>query len=131
MTPDQMAQLTQVNAQDNDIPYVETPGPGEKVDWWTDVPVPGKSFVCRDYCLKKADDLKALGWPAGDLTIILCWVEPPTRGYHAVLGVTVDGEKWILDSRADAPYRFENPSPNLYTWDREQIPGTTEFRKIV
>jgi len=134
LTPEQQAQLQAINLEVNAIPYVEMPGKGEPPDWWNDQPVLGNSWVCRDYTLMKADKLKALGWPAGALTEMLCWSEPvgnpPARGYHAVLAVdTGDPSPMILDSRFDDIYRKDAP-PADYLWVWQQIPGTTEFRQI-
>lgn len=127
-TPEQLDQLAQVNQQDNEIRYIATPGLDEVADWWTDQPVAGRSWVCRDFCLKKADDLKALGWSPSALTIALCYVE--TGGYHAVLAVDDDEpQPWILDSRFAAVYRMDEP-PAAYRWDRRQVAGTTEFEAI-
>lgn len=124
-TQDQLDQLFDVNQQDNDIPFIETPGPYEAPDFWTNIPVPGKSWVCRDYCMKKADDLKADGWAPLALTVALVYVE--TGEYHATLAVD-DGEPqpWILDSRFSQIYRKDQP-PAAYRWDRRQVAGTTEF----
>ena len=101
MTPEQLAQFAGVNAAVNRIPYDALPAPGEPADWWSDAPVAGRSWVCRDYVLMKADRLKALGWPAAALTVVLCWTE--TGDYHAVLAVAADGDSngdaIILDSR--------------------------------
>ena len=130
MTPEQLAQLAGVNAAVNRIPYDALPAPGEPADWWSDAPVAGRSWVCRDYVLMKADRLKALGWPAAALTVVLCWTE--TGDYHAVLAVAADGENGdpiILDSRFAAPYPMSAP-PALYRWDRRQIAGTTEFAPV-
>jgi predicted transglutaminase-like cysteine proteinase len=134
----QVAELQAVNSRINQIPYSALPGPQESVDWWTDIPVTGNSFVCRDYVLAKSDVLLAAGWEKSELTVILCWTEvtdPTTaaqgayagREYHAVLGVGGDTEVWILDSRADEIYHPSN-MPFPYLWDRQQIAGTTEFR---
>lgn len=131
VTPDQQSQLQAVNTDVNAIPYIDLPGAHEPADWWTDVPVAGNSWVCRDFVLAKADRLKALGWPPADLSVILCWTEPVDgqREYHAVLGVTVDGELWILDSRLPLPYLKSEP-PLPYQWDRMQVAGTTEFEPL-
>lgn len=132
MTPEQQAELQSVNTRVNAIPYNALTAPDEPPDWWTDSLVHGRSFVCRDYVLQKADELKALGWPASALTVILCFTEPvrpppDDREYHAVLGVDVDGQTWVLDSRFDDIYLWTQP-PADYRWDRQQIAGTTEFR---
>lgn len=125
-TQAQLDQLFDVNQQDNEIPFVATPGPDEVADWWTDVPVPGKSWVCRMYTQRKADDLKALGWPASALTVILCYVE--TGEYHACLAVDdgTPGNPLILDSRFPQVYRKNQP-PAAYRWALQQVAGTTDF----
>ena len=134
----QLNQLQQVNSQINAIPYDALPGPSEPFDWWTDRAVPGNSFVCRDYVLAKADRLLTLGWAKPLLTIVLCWTEPVIppapdnhggREYHAVLCINANGDAWILDSRADGIYEPSSPAFG-YLWDRQQVPGTTEFRDI-
>ena len=135
MTRAEQAQLAAVNAEVNAIPFNEVLGPGEPPDWWTDQPMAGNSWVCRDYVQLKADKLKALGWPASALTTVLCWVEDPPGGYHAVLAVQLpngdggDPETTILDSRVDAPYPMSAP-PLAYRWDRRQIAGTTDFEAL-
>ncbi len=130
MTPEQHMQLENVNSEVNALPYDATLGPTEPVDWWTDTVVPGNSWYCRDYVLMKADRLKALGWPASSLTVILCYTEPPDSGYHAVLGVQLPGDDaTILDSRVDETYLMNAP-PLPYKWDRRQVAGTTEFESI-
>lgn len=131
MTPTEQLQLSEVNREVNLVPYDALPGPGEEEDWWTNVLVPGNSFVCRDFVLMKADRLKALGWPASALTVVLCWTEPVgverTREYHAVLAVeTGDAQPMILDSRFDRIYRMDEPLAD-YEWDRRQVAGTTGF----
>lgn len=130
MTPDQIDQLNAVNAEVNLVPYNATPGVGEPPDWWTDEPVAGNSWVCRDYTQMKADRLKSLGWAASALTEVFCWTEPPNSGYHAVLAVETDGETWIMDSRFPLIYRIDAP-PAAYRWDRRQVVGTVEFTPIV
>jgi predicted transglutaminase-like cysteine proteinase len=130
LTPAQSQQLLDINRAVNELPFDATPGVGEPPDWWTDQPMAGNSFVCRDYVLMKADRLKALGWAASALTVILCWTEPPDSGYHAVLGVELPGEEtWILDSRVTEPYPMSTPRL-AYRWDRRQVAGTTEFARI-
>jgi predicted transglutaminase-like cysteine proteinase len=127
-TPEQLAQLQSVNETINEIPFNAIPGAYEPVDWWTDTPIAGNSFVCRDYVLCKAEKLKALGWAPSALTVTLCYVE--TGEYHAVLTVD-DGEPqpWVLDSRFGQIYRMDQP-PAAYRWDRRQVAGTTEFESI-
>jgi predicted transglutaminase-like cysteine proteinase len=131
MSQQQLDQLRSINRQVNELPYVAVQGHGEPYDWWTDIPVPGDSFVCRDYVLMKAKMLREAGWNPMKLQVVLCYVEPPGREYHAVLcAETDDGNRWIADSRQDDIRPFENPDPLLYTWDRQQVPGTTDFASI-
>lgn len=127
MTPAQVDQLNSVNAEVNAVPFEGTPGAGEPPDWWTDEPVAGNSWVCRDYTLMKANKLRDLGWPAAALTEVFCWVE--TGEYHAVLAVEDEGETWIMDSRFPLVYRMTAP-PAAYRWDRRQVAGTTDFVPI-
>ncbi len=134
MTEEQQKQLAEVNLSVNALPYVEAVGAHEPMDWWTDLPVEGQSWVCRDYVLAKADRLRALGWAAAALQVVLCWSEPmgnpPTRNYHAVLAVdTGDSAKMILDSRFDEVYQMDSP-PADYIWDRIQVPGGVEFEPV-
>ncbi len=129
MTPNQHMELENINSTINLIPYDEIPSPGEGVDVWKDTPDTG-TWYCRDYVLMKADRLKALGWPASSLTVILCYTEPPDSGYHAVLGVQLPGDDvTILDSRVDETYLMNTP-PLPYKWDRRQVAGTMEFESI-
>lgn len=133
MTPEQWQQLCEVNERINQIPYDAIEGAQEPPDWWSDIPAPGWSWVCRDYVLAKATALRNVGWDPRALTVIVCWTEPvdepPQRERHGVLGVDVDGETWILDNRFPAPYRMRNPSAD-YLWEMRQIPGTTEWQAI-
>lgn len=127
----EIAFLRSVNDEVNQLPFVETPGPTEPVDYWSYLPEPGKSFVCRDYTEGKAQRLREAGWPPLSLTVILCWTEPvgnpQQRWYHAVLGVDCGGETWILDNRQPDIYWLDQP-PAPYLWDRRQIAGTVNFQ---
>jgi predicted transglutaminase-like cysteine proteinase len=139
-TTEQLAQMREVNTRINAIPYEGLPGPAEPFDFWTDTPVAGDSFVCRDFVLAKSEALIADGWDKLALTVILTWTEmvmPPTnpddptsgREYHAVLGADAGGDVWILDSRADDIYQPSSP-PFSYLWDRQQESGTVNFVDI-
>lgn len=138
MTPQQQALLTQINTTINAIPYVATPGPTEPVDYWTYEPVPGQSWVCRDYTQSKAQWLRHHGFDPATLTVVLCWTEPEPpppqageREYHAVLAVQGpdDVEPMILDSRFPDIYPLNAP-PVDYRWDRRQVPGTDRFETM-
>lgn len=134
MSPDVMQQLVDLNREINELAFVDPP-PSEAWNVWRDTPVPGASWVCRDYVLLKAIRLHAIGWPQPDLTVIECYCEPNQNGspreYHSVLGVLdpEDGQTWIMDSRIELPYRLSAPLPpaDQYLWDRRQIPGTTDL----
>lgn len=138
MTPGQLAQLQSVNSEVNQIHYNAVMGIGEPPDWWSSVSVKGWSWVCRMFAEMKSDRLEALGWPENDLWTVICWtelVESPISGdpysgreRHAVLEVRLPGETWILDSRFDAPYRWDDP-PADYRWEGEQTPDDL-FRDV-
>lgn len=122
--------LQSVNDAVNAIPYQGKVGTTEPFDFWHVDPLAGQSWVCRDYVLAKAQQLRQYGVPPASLIVLLCWVEPPSSGYHAVLGVLDDDNvTWVLDSRFENVYRMDSP-PAPYTWDRRQVPGTTEFVKV-
>ncbi len=131
MSPEQKQQMFDINSEVNKIPYNEISGSNEPPDWWTDQVMAGNSWVCRDYVQMKADKLKDLGWGSDSLSTILCYVEDPPGGYHAVLGLQVkdDNDIWICDSRVDEPYLMSKP-PLKYTWDRKQIAGSVDFQSI-
>lgn len=142
---EQLEQLKAVNTAINSIPYNALPGKGEGYDLWIDDPVPGYSWECRDYVLKKGKFLAGQFWPPDDdMTIVTCWTEPVTdptnvnditsgREYHAVLAVSVDGTVYILDSRIDDVYEAEFPqiTPMNYLWWKQQVPGTTQCRDLL
>lgn len=139
-TQQQLAELSAVNTAVNAIPYDAMPGKGEGTDLWIDDPVPGDSWECRDYVLKKGKLLAGEAWPPDSMTIVTCWTEvigpvtdpaDPTsgRGYHAVLAVNTGNAILILDSRQARVYKAEQPqgAPD-YLWWKQQIPGTTGCR---
>jgi predicted transglutaminase-like cysteine proteinase len=136
-TAEQLAQLRQVNTRVDLLPYEALPGKAEPPDWWTNEPVAGNSWVCRDYVEMKADQLKALGWAAPNLTTIICWTEvvgDPSnqwggRECHAILGVDTGGDGWILDSRADDIYPATAPVFD-YRWIEQQIPNSVDFADV-
>lgn len=134
MSDNPLEKLQALNTEVNKIPYVALPGPTEPVDYWTYKPEQGKSFVCRDFVEDKAEQLRRGGIDPLTLMVVLLWTEPVLpppndREYHAVLAVDVSGEIWVLDSRFENIYRWDNP-PADYEWDRQQIPGTTDFRDV-
>jgi predicted transglutaminase-like cysteine proteinase len=132
-----IALLTQINTTVNQIPYNAIAGAHEPADWWTDVPVSGQSFECRDYTLTKAEQLRNAGFPVGDMTVVLLWTEPepptpgaaPERLYHAVLACNVSGDIYILDNRWPNVYIWNSP-PYDYQWAEQQISGTVDFRDV-
>lgn len=141
MTPEVRAQLEAVNLRINQIPYqLLATTVDEPYDMWRDTPVEGGSFPCRDYVMAKASALRDTGWDPKFLFGVLCWTErvmPDTdpnnlysgRERHAVLGVLVDYETFILDSRFDDLYRWDQPLAD-YLWEHAQISGTTNWRDV-
>jgi len=139
---DGVAVLRDVNSQGNAIPYQAMIGSSESYDLWIDDPVPGDSWVCRDYVLWKGKMLAAAGWPPDDMTIVTCWTEPlevptdmsdPTSGreYHAVLAVKFEGAIYILDNRTSDIYVAQSPQVRPYGylwWKQQDPPGTTSAR---
>lgn len=134
LTGEQLDELRAVNTKVNATPYNGVQGIGEAYDMWTDKPIPGDSWECRDYALAKAEILRERGWNPLDLTIVLCNTEPvgepPARGYHAVLAVAEQGgAPFILDNRYGDIYLMDQP-PYDYQWLDRQIAGTMQFRPI-
>lgn len=128
-----MQTLSEVNSEVNVIPFNEVPGPREKPDFWTDAPVSGDSWVCRDISSMKGTKLRAY-LPVTDLLEVLCYTEPvsengeaPQRQYHAILSVHVDGEVWLLDNRVPYPYEAKKPLPYDYVGYGMQIAGSDNF----
>lgn len=138
MTPDQLAQLDTVQGDGNALPYEALPGPQEPADWYTDVPVPWQSFVCRDYVQYKASRLKALGWDGALLRELVCELtapDPDAGEWHAVLAVADpalgpgDPDPYILDNRQQNLYRQSVPPPG-YRWRYLQVAGSAGFAPV-
>lgn len=135
-TPEQLAQLQEINAKWNAVPYNAVPGPNEPPEFWGDKPVAGWSWECRCYVEAKAEELRTSGWPVADLLSVFCWTEvvnPPDqyggRAYHCVLRVDAGGDIYILDSRQPDIYP-PTACPADYRWDMEQESGTNGYRDI-
>src|ERR1700733_13884603 len=125
VSADQLALLESVNAAGNAIPYDECKS-ADAANIWTDSPVAGEGFECRDYSLWKSDRLREQGFPYLDMSIVECWIESePNQGivqgqpnsFHAVLACKVDGVTWILDNRVlpSRIYDWRTP-PYAYAW---------------
>lgn len=137
ITPEQLAQLREVNARENAIPYSAVPGVNEPPDWTSPTPRLGWSWVCRDYVQRKADALEMFGWDPNRLWSVICWTEPVApvvaghpysgRERHEVLEVRLSGETWILDSRWPEPERYGDPAADIaaYLWEGEQLPDNS------
>lgn len=125
ITAEQLAALNAMNTEVNSIPYQALPKIGDGVDRWKDQP-DGGDWVCRDYCLNKAERAQDLGWPQSSLYVVLCNTEMVNgqREYHAVQAID-DGEAYplILDSRQPYIYRL-NRCPGDYEWLDRQVPLT-------
>ena len=131
MTPELFQTMSDINSQVNAITYDAAIGVTEGYDEWFDAPGTADaphSFVCRDYALMKARELRDAGFDPATLSIILCYTE--LNEYHAVLGVQDGADTWILDNRTPSPYLMSSP-PYPYRWERRQIPGTTNYEEIV
>lgn len=134
-----MDEFQRINNAVNQIPYVAGLGPTEPVDWWTYVPAPGQSWVCRDYVEDKAQQLRSMGFPYEDMRVVLCWTEhvvPPTddsptsgREYHAILACDLDNRTYFLDSRTNEIYTYDS-APMDYLWDRIQMRSGNDFEPM-
>ncbi len=96
-----LRQLDAVNRYFNRIPYAEdTDIYGVKDHWATP-----REFVrrnagdCEDYSIAKYTALRAMGWSADDLRIVVIR-DHKFKVNHAALAARLDGEWYYLDNRA-------------------------------
>jgi predicted transglutaminase-like cysteine proteinase len=92
------AQLDAVNQWANAKPYVEDWVNWHVADYWE---TPGEFIAkggdCEDYAIAKYFSLIRLGFPAGDLRIVVV-SDSTTHGFHAVLAARLDGTVWLMDN---------------------------------
>lgn len=95
-----MTQLRAVNRYINQWRYVGDRANYGKVDHWA---TPRQVFRsggadCEDYAIAKYMSLRAMGWPASRLRIVVVQ-DQNLRIAHAVLAVQVNGTFYILDNQ--------------------------------
>lgn len=95
-------QLTRVNAYFNRAPYILDPINWGVADYWAAI----KEFFrkdgdCEDYAIAKYMTLKAVGFAADAMRVVVVQ-DTNLDSAHAVLAVVLDGETHILDNQVDA-----------------------------
>lgn len=93
------AQLQAVNSHMNHYPYIDDLVNWGMEDYWeTPLEFLHKSGDCEDYAIAKYMSLRALGWPADALRIVVLQ-DLNLRISHAILVVYVNGEALVLDNQ--------------------------------
>lgn len=92
-------QLTKVNRHMNLFRYILDPVNWGVKDYWE---IPKEFFArfgdCEDYAIVKYFTLRALGWPAEDMKIVV--LQDVNLGVaHAILVVNFKGKKLVLDNQ--------------------------------
>ncbi len=111
---DPLTQLDLVNRAMNRVRYREDPDVWGVYDYWA---TPGEFFAfggdCEDYAIAKYYSLKALGFAAERMQIVVL-NDRARRLPHAVLVVTLGGQELVLDNLRGA----------IVTWDqtRDYLP---------
>lgn len=102
------AQLDAVNQWANTKPYVEDWVNWHVADYWE---TPGEFIAkggdCEDFAIAKYFSLIRLGFPAGDLRIVVV-ADSTTHGFHAVLAARLDGTVWLMDNFLPAVVAMES-----------------------
>jgi predicted transglutaminase-like cysteine proteinase len=95
------SQLDAVNRYMNHAPYIIDPRNYGMEDYWA---VPAEFFDndgdCEDYAIAKFLSLRALGWAAEDLRVVVLQ-DLNLQVAHAVLAAYVGGVPFILDNQVD------------------------------
>lgn len=110
--------LEQVNSEINLLPYKADPPDDDNWD-----PIDSSGGDCDSYAMAKLRRLLELGWPIERLRLACVYVEPPSRGYHAVLVVRTDDGERVLDNRQNHPCSLDELERIGYTPDRIQESG--------
>jgi predicted transglutaminase-like cysteine proteinase len=99
------AQLDLVQQRLNHVPYRDDMANWHQVDYWaTPEEFLRKGGDCEDYAIAKYFALRAAGWQADDLRVMLSHRRGDFVG-HAYLIVHLAGGWLVLDNRAPVPYR--------------------------
>lgn len=119
-----MDQLKMVNRFWNQWPYRLDPELYGKPDYWAaPYEFRKKSGDCEDYSIAKYYTLRALGWPADKMRIVVL-METVRNVAHAVLVVYLDGDAYVLDNLSNnvlSHTRYKSYAPQFsvnedYRW---------------
>lgn len=119
-----MEQLNMVNRFWNKWPYRLDPEVYGKQDYWAaPYEFRKKSGDCEDYSIVKYYTLRALGWPADEMRIVVL-METIRNVAHAVLVVYLDGDAYVLDNLSNnvlSHSRYKSYAPQFsvnenYRW---------------
>ena len=103
-----LRQLDAVNRYFNRIPYAEDKDVYGKLDFWATP----EEFIrrnvgdCEDYTIAKYTALRAMGWSADSLLVVVIR-DHKYKVNHAALAAKLDGQWYYLDNRAS---RLVKPS---------------------
>ena len=93
--------LDRVNRAINRVTYRDDAENWGRIDYWA---APEEFFVrggdCEDYAIAKYHSLKGLGFPVGELRLLILWDRQRAIA-HAVLAVGPTGDELILDNVRD------------------------------
>ena len=107
-------QLALVQQRLNRIPYRDDMANWHQVDYWaTPDEFLRKGGDCEDYAIAKYFALRAAGWQAEDLRVMLSHRRGDLVGHAYLIVHLADG--WlVLDNRASVPYRPIGPVDDLW-----------------
>ncbi len=95
-----VAQIRSVNRYMNEVKYITDIRNWNVEDYWV---TPHQFFVydgdCEDYSIAKYMSLRALGFPVGNMRIVVVQDQNLNIG-HAILAVYLKGKAFILDNQA-------------------------------
>ena len=104
---DVLAQLHAVNKEMNKRRYILDPiNWGVKDYWASPLQFFRRQGDCEDYAITKYMSLRALGFPAEDMRIVVL-MDNNLRLAHAVLVVYVEGRAYVLDNQIASVVRAE------------------------
>lgn len=115
--PPTMALVTSINGHVNrNVKYKTDMEIYKKKDFWTTLEAGGFGD-CDDYAMTKRALLMKEGVLPSCLKLATCWVEPPTKEYHAVLLLVTNKGDMLLDNRISNVSLWSRPN---YTWHTVQ-----------
>lgn len=126
LTDQRWAQLVDVNARVNALPYVADLARYHTSEFWAEIDQGGGD--CEDFAIGKRAELLTFGWPPEALRLAICRTE--TGEGHAVLTVDTDRGTFVLDNRFPRPERWGDLVVRGYVWNRRQRAGGTGWVAI-